>query len=100
MFGLAANTTLMCPALGTMKKTGKRALRLSGPTIPSSESTLEAIGAALIIETPKGSRNKYAFDEKQWVFALRKYCRPEWHFRTILVSHHRHLRSTATRPRF
>lgn len=26
----------------------------------------------VIIETPKGSRNKYAFDEKQRVFALKK----------------------------
>jgi inorganic pyrophosphatase len=24
------------------------------------------------IETPKGSRNKYAFDEKQKIFALKK----------------------------
>jgi len=26
----------------------------------------------VVIETPKGSRNKYAFDEKQNVFALKK----------------------------
>jgi len=26
----------------------------------------------VVIETPKGSRNKYAFDEKQNIFALKK----------------------------
>jgi len=26
----------------------------------------------VVIETPKGSRNKYAFDEKQKIFALKK----------------------------
>lgn len=26
----------------------------------------------VVIETPKGSRNKYAFDGKQWVFGLKK----------------------------
>ena len=26
----------------------------------------------MVIETPKGSRNKYAFDEKQKIFALKK----------------------------
>ena len=32
----------------------------------------EAANLQVVIETPKGSRNKYAFDEKQRVFGLKK----------------------------
>jgi inorganic pyrophosphatase len=32
----------------------------------------EASNLQVVIETPKGSRNKYAFDEKQRVFTLKK----------------------------
>ena len=47
MFSLVANPPLMRPALGTMKKAGKRTLGSMGSTITSSQSTLETIGAAL-----------------------------------------------------
>ena len=47
MFSLVADPPLMRPALGTMKKAGKRTLGSMGSTITSSQSTLETIGAAL-----------------------------------------------------
>lgn len=55
-----------------MSKNGKKLKgALSNPGLLSSladkQGTLQ-----VIIETPKGSRNKYAFDEKQRVFALKK----------------------------
>jgi inorganic pyrophosphatase len=31
----------------------------------------------VIIETPKGSGNKYAFDPEQRIFQLKKCCAPE-----------------------
>lgn len=44
---------------------------LNNPSLLNSLSKDDEI-IQVIIETPKGSRNKYAFDEKQRVFALKK----------------------------
>jgi inorganic pyrophosphatase len=44
---------------------------LSNPSLLTSLAKGDGI-IQVIIETPKGSRNKYAFDEKQRVFALKK----------------------------
>ena len=38
----------------------------------------------VVIETPKGSRNKFAFDEKQKIFRLKKFCRLGWH--SLMIS--------------
>jgi hypothetical protein len=40
----------------------------------------------VIIETPKGSRNKYAFDPEQKIFQLKKVLMLEWPFLMILDS--------------
>ena len=53
-----------------MPKTNKNSLidpTLLKPTVPQDSEILQ-----VIIETPKGSRNKYAFDDKQKIFALKK----------------------------
>jgi inorganic pyrophosphatase len=51
--------------------TKKRLKHLSDPTqlkpVDSEDDTLQ-----VIVETPKGSRNKYAFDPKQRIFGLKK----------------------------
>jgi len=55
--------------MGTNKK------RKAGLANPSRLAPFEDADAALlvvIIETPKGSRNKYAFDPKERIFALKK----------------------------
>ncbi len=55
---------------GKMTKTKKKSLvdpTLLKPTVPQNGEILQ-----VIIETPKGSRNKYAFDDKQKIFALKK----------------------------
>jgi inorganic pyrophosphatase len=44
---------------------------LNNPSLLNSLTKDDQI-IQVIIETPKGSRNKYAFDEKQRVFALKK----------------------------
>ena len=36
----------------------------------------------VVVETPKGSRNKYSFDEDQKVFALKKVLPAAWLFLT------------------
>src|SRR6266853_952914 len=36
----------------------------------------------VVIETPKGSRNKFAFNVDEHVFELKKCCRPACRFRT------------------
>jgi len=53
----------------------------------------------VVIETPKGSRNKFAFDAREHIFELKKVLPagqrsdccygPEWHFPTTSVSFHR-----------
>jgi inorganic pyrophosphatase len=48
------------------KLTGLRRPNLLAP-VDKKEGTLQ-----VVIETPKGSRNKFAFDEKQNIFALKK----------------------------
>jgi inorganic pyrophosphatase len=40
----------------------------------------------VVIETPKGSRNKYALDVKQKVFELTRCSRQGWCFRMTLDS--------------
>ena len=39
----------------------------------------------VVIETPRGCRNKYAFDPDQKVFMLKRSFPRAWHFHTILV---------------
>ncbi len=53
-----------------MSSAAKRAPGLADPTrlAPSDEDDLTVV----IIETPKGSRNKYAFDPEQRIFELKK----------------------------
>lgn len=53
-------------------KSGKHAGALADPSkLQSTDQDDDAI-IQVVIETPKGSRNKYAFDEKQKVFELKK----------------------------
>ena len=55
-----------------------------------------------MIETPKNSPNKFAFDPKQRVFVLKKCCRQGWCFPMTSVFCHRRSLQTAThrRPAF
>lgn len=54
-----------------MAKRSKRSSGLADPTrLPPFDA--EASGLTVVIETPKGSRNKYAFDPKEGIFELRK----------------------------
>jgi inorganic pyrophosphatase len=53
-------------------KNGKRVNALADPSkLQSLDQDDDAI-IQVVIETPKGSRNKYAFDEEQRVFELKK----------------------------
>jgi inorganic pyrophosphatase len=57
---------------GKSSKNGKLAGALADPSkLPSMDEDDDAI-IQVVIETPKGSRNKYAFDEEQRVFELKK----------------------------
>src|SRR6202051_4893813 len=57
---------------GQMSKNGKRTGARADPSkLQSTDQDDDAI-IQVVIETPKGSRNKYAFDEEQKVFALTK----------------------------
>jgi inorganic pyrophosphatase len=57
---------------GQAKKNGKLAGALADPSkLPSMDEDDDEI-IQVVIETPKGSRNKYAFDEEQKVFELKK----------------------------
>jgi inorganic pyrophosphatase len=51
------------------KKSGKKAL--GNPSLLASVDDKSDV-LQVVIETPKGSRNKYAFDDKQKIFALKK----------------------------
>ena len=54
-----------------MSKRSKRSEGLADPTrLPPFES--KDADLTVIIETPKGSRNKYAYDPEERIFALRK----------------------------
>jgi inorganic pyrophosphatase len=54
-----------------MPKRSKRSAGLADPTrLPPFES--KDADLTVIIETPKGSRNKYAYDPQERIFALRK----------------------------
>jgi inorganic pyrophosphatase len=54
-----------------MSKRSKRSAGLADPTrLPPFESNDADL--TVIIETPKGSRNKYAYDPEERIFALRK----------------------------
>ena len=44
VFGLVADAPLMRPAVSTIEKAGKRALRVAGATITSRETTLQPLG--------------------------------------------------------
>jgi inorganic pyrophosphatase len=52
----------------------KRSKRSAGFADPTQLAPFESKNADLtvIIETPKGSRNKYAYDREERIFALRK----------------------------
>ena len=57
------------------RKSSKNGKRVNALTDPSKLQSLDQDDDAIIqvvIETPKGSRNKYAFDEEQRVFELKK----------------------------
>jgi inorganic pyrophosphatase len=57
---------------GKSSKNGKRVNALADPSkLQSLDQDDDAI-IQVVIETPKGSRNKYAFDEEQRVFELKK----------------------------
>src|ERR1700742_1299015 len=63
-FGPATNSS-------QMPKRSKRSPGLADPTrLPPFES--KHADLTVIIETPKGSRNKYAYDPEERIFALRK----------------------------
>lgn len=54
-----------------MSKSSSRSVGLADPTrLPPFES--KDADLTVIIETPKGSRNKYAYDQEERIFALRK----------------------------
>lgn len=55
-----------------MAKQVKRKSALSNPARLASFEDDKRGGIQVIIETPKGSRNKYAFDSEQKVFQLKK----------------------------
>jgi inorganic pyrophosphatase len=55
-----------------MAKNGTRRSALADPTRLASTDADDNEAIQVIIETPKGSRNKYAFDPKQKVFELKK----------------------------
>jgi inorganic pyrophosphatase len=57
------------PAMGTR---AKRAAGLADPPHLKAFDKNEAEACTVIIETPKGSRNKYAFDPEERIFALKK----------------------------
>jgi inorganic pyrophosphatase len=52
------------------KKGKKQKASLGNPSLLASVDKSEVL--QVVIETPKGSRNKYAFDDKQKIFALKK----------------------------
>ncbi len=54
-----------------MSNSAKRASGLADPTRLQPFKSKDA-GLTVIIETPKGSRNKYAYDPQERIFALRK----------------------------
>src|ERR1700757_1726224 len=54
-----------------MSKRSKRSAGLADPTRLPPFASKDA-DLTVIIETPKGSRNKYAFDPKERIFALKK----------------------------
>lgn len=54
------------------KKAPKNAL--ADPTKLQSHDQEDQQVIQVIIETPKGSRNKFAFDDEQKDFLRRKYC--------------------------
>lgn len=53
------------------KKKKKKKASVGNPSLLDSLDP-EAATLQVVIETPKGSRNKYAFDEKQRVFGLKR----------------------------
>ena len=55
-----------------MARQSAKDANLASPLRLSSRSPDDADAIQVIIETPKGSRNKYAFDPKQRVFQLKK----------------------------
>lgn len=55
-----------------MSKNGTRKNALADPTRLKSTDADDNKIIQVIIETPKGSRNKYAFDPKQKIFELKK----------------------------
>ena len=57
---------------GQAKKNGKLAGALADPSKLQSMDEDDDEIIQVVIETPKGSRNKYAFDEEQRVFELKK----------------------------
>src|SRR6202790_2287617 len=57
---------------GQTSKNGKREGALADPSKLQSMDQDDDAVIQVVIETPKGSRNKYAFDEEQRVFELKK----------------------------
>ncbi|MEA3142232.1 MAG: inorganic pyrophosphatase [Gammaproteobacteria bacterium] len=55
-----------------MKKSSKRSPGLADPIHLKAFDSEDPDLTVVIIETPKGSRNKYAFDPEERVFALKK----------------------------
>ena len=55
-----------------MPTRSKRAAGLADPTHLPAFDQEEADLVTVIVETPKGSRNKYAFDSEERIFALKK----------------------------
>src|SRR6202035_5513195 len=57
---------------GQTSKNGKRAGALADPSKLQSMDQDDDAVIQVVIETPKGSRNKYAFDSEEKVFRLKK----------------------------
>ena len=67
-----------------MSKRSKRSAGLADPTrLPPFES--KDADLTVIIETPKGSRNKYAYDPRSGILRFARCCPPAWRSPTTLA---------------
>jgi len=58
----------------------KRKAALADPTRLEPFDSADKQVLRVVIETPKGSRNKFAFNADEHIFERRRFCRREWPF--------------------
>jgi len=78
-----------------MAKNGMRRIGMADPTRLHPRDVDDHKIIQVIIKTPKGSRNKYAFDLEQRIFALKKVLPASMAFPYDLDLYRQHLRMTA-----